>query len=64
VIEGDLIVEIEGSGTTLLKTGEAGIVAANLVHLARNENTGTSVKALVVHSRAAKDKPLIVVVNK
>jgi quercetin dioxygenase-like cupin family protein len=64
VIEGNLIVEIEGGGTTLLKTGEAGIIAADLVHLARNEIAGSSVKALVVHSRAAKDKPLIVVVKK
>jgi len=64
VIEGDLIVEIEGGGTTLLKAGEAGIIAADLVHLARNENTGITVKALVVHSRAAKDKPLVVVVKK
>src|SRR5258708_30201777 len=63
VIEGNLIVEIEGGATTMLKTGEAGIIAADLVHLARNENTGASVKALVVHSRAAKDKPLIVVVK-
>ncbi len=64
VIEGNLVVEVEGAGTTLLKTGEAGIIAANLVHLARNENTSGSTKALVVHSRAAKDKPLIVVVKK
>jgi len=63
VIEGNLVVEIEGSGTTLLKTGEAAIIAADLVHLARNENAGASVKALVVHSRAAKDKPLMVVVK-
>jgi len=64
VIEGSLTVEIEGQGTTLLKSGEAGIVAAELVHLARNESTGASAKALVVHSRAAKDKPLIIVVKK
>jgi quercetin dioxygenase-like cupin family protein len=64
VIEGNLTVEIEASGTTLLKTGEAGTIAADLVHLARNENTSESVKALVMHSRAAKDKPLIVVVKK
>jgi quercetin dioxygenase-like cupin family protein len=64
VIEGNLIVEIEGGGATLLKNGEAGIIAADLIHLARNENTDASVKALVVHSRAAKDKPLIVVVKK
>jgi quercetin dioxygenase-like cupin family protein len=64
VIEGSLVVEIEGGASTLLKTGEAVIVAAEIVHLARNENTGVSAKALVVHSRAAKDKPLIVVVKK
>jgi quercetin dioxygenase-like cupin family protein len=64
VIEGSVVVEIEGTGTTLLKTGEAGIITADLVHLARNENTGTTAKALVVHSRAAKDKPLMVVLNK
>jgi quercetin dioxygenase-like cupin family protein len=64
VIEGSLVMEVEGAGTTVLKTGEAAIIAADLVHLARNENTSASVKALVVHSRAAKDKPLMVVVNK
>ena len=65
VIEGSVIVEIEGKGgTTLLKAGEAGIISAELVHLARNESASASCKALVVHSRAAKDKPLIVLVKK
>ena len=64
VMEGSLVVEIEGGETTLLKTGEAAIVPADIVHLARNESAGASGKALVVHSRAAKDKPLIVVVKK
>jgi quercetin dioxygenase-like cupin family protein len=64
VIEGSLIVEIEGRGSTLLKAGEAGIISAELVHLARNESASANGKALVVHSRAAKDKPLIVVVRK
>jgi quercetin dioxygenase-like cupin family protein len=64
VIEGSLVVEVEGGGTTLLRTGEAAIIPADIVHLARNENTSASGKALVVHSRAAKDKPLIVVAKK
>jgi len=64
VIEGSLLVEIEGKGGTLLKAGEAGIIPADLVHLASNESSGAAAKALVVHSRAAKDKPLIVVVKK
>src|SRR5262245_59533066 len=63
VIEGNLTVEIEGQGASLIKSGEAGIIPAELVHLARNEG-GANAKALVVHSRAAKDKPLIVVVKK
>jgi len=62
VIEGNLTVEIEGQGASLIKSGEAGIIAAELVHLARNEGSA-SARALVVHSRAAKDKPLIVVVK-
>jgi quercetin dioxygenase-like cupin family protein len=64
VIEGSLIVEIEGKGSTLLKAGEAGIISAELVHLARNESASANGKALVVHSRAAKDKPLIVFVRR
>jgi quercetin dioxygenase-like cupin family protein len=64
VIEGSLTVEIEGRGSTLLNAGEAGIIPAELVHLARNDSSGVNGKALVVHSRAAKDKPLIVVVKK
>ena len=64
VIEGSLLVEIEGKGGTLLKTGEAGIIPADVVHLASNESSGVTGKALVVHSRAAKEKPLIVIVKK
>ena len=63
VFEGSLVVEVEGAAVTRLNAGEAGIIAADLVHLARNESPSASVKALVVHSRAAKDKPLVVVVK-
>ena len=64
VIEGIVTIEIEGKEKIVLKAGEAGIIAAEVVHLARNESGSASAKALVVHSRAAKDKPLIVVVKK
>jgi quercetin dioxygenase-like cupin family protein len=60
----ELLHVIEGKGSTLLKAGEAGIIPAELVHLARNDSASANGKALVVHSRAAKDKPLIVVVKK
>jgi quercetin dioxygenase-like cupin family protein len=64
VIEGSLLVDIEGKGGTLLKAGEAGIIPADVVHLASNESSSAIGKALIVHSRAAKDKPLIVLVKK
>src|SRR5262249_49874980 len=64
VIGGSLIVGGEGKGSNILKAGEAGIIPAELVHLARNDSASTTGKALVVHSRAAKDKPLLVVVKK
>jgi quercetin dioxygenase-like cupin family protein len=60
VMEGDLTVEVEGREKVLVKEGEAVIIPANLVHLARNESTTEIGKALVVHSRAAKDKPLTI----
>jgi quercetin dioxygenase-like cupin family protein len=64
VIEGNVVVEIEAKGSSLLKAGEASIIPAEIVHLARNDSTVATGKALVVHSRAAKDKPLIVIVKK
>ena len=64
VIEGSLIVEVEGKERTVLEAGQARTIPAELVHLARNESASATGKALVVHSRAAKDKPLIVVVKK
>jgi quercetin dioxygenase-like cupin family protein len=59
-LDGTLIVEIEGQGTTTVKTGECGIIPADIPHLARNDSTSAAAKALVVHSRSAKDKPLVV----
>jgi quercetin dioxygenase-like cupin family protein len=64
VMEGALTIEVEGRATTVLKTGEISAIPAEAVHLARNENTTTSAKALVIHSRSAKEKPLVVVVRK
>jgi len=63
-LEGNLIVEIEGQGTATVKTGECGIIPADVPHLARNDSTSAAAKALVVHSRSAKDKPLVVPVKR
>lgn len=63
VMEGNLVVEMKGTRPSALKTGESAIFPADVPHLARNEGT-TLAKALVVHSRSAKDKPLVVVVTR
>ena len=64
VQEGNLTVEVEDQGVTVVKAGEAAIIAAEVPHLARNESTSASAKALVIHSRSAKDKPLVLVVKR
>ena len=64
ILEGNLIVEIEGQGTMTVKTGECSTIPADIPHLARNDNTSAAAKALVVHSRSAKDKPLVVAVKR
>ena len=38
VIDGNVTIEVEGRGTTVIKTGEIGTIPAEFVHLARNES--------------------------
>ena len=63
-LDGNVVVEVEGRGTTNVKLGEAYIIPGDIPHLARNESTDATVKALVVHSRGIKDKPFVVSVKK
>ena len=64
VMEGNLTIEVEGRGKKVVKMGEVEAIPAEFVHLARNESASAAAKALVMHSRSAKDKPLVVVVKK
>jgi quercetin dioxygenase-like cupin family protein len=62
-LEGSLVVEMEGQAAATIKAGEAAVIPADVAHLARNESTSVSAKALVVHSRSDKGKPLVVAVK-
>ncbi len=62
-LDGHLVVEVEGRGTASVKLGEASIIPGDIPHLARNE-TNAIVKALVVHTRGAKEKPFVVPVKR
>ena len=63
-LEGNIVIEIEGRGITGVKLGEAAIIPGDVPHLARNDSTGMAAKALVVHTRGAKDKPFVVPVKR
>ena len=63
VIDGSVTVEIEGQGATALKAGEIILIPAEIPHLARNDGSGAA-RALVTHSRADKDKPLVLAVKR
>jgi quercetin dioxygenase-like cupin family protein len=64
VLEGTVTAEIDGRGTSTIKAGEVALIPAEVQHLVRNDSTDLTVKALAVHCRADKDKPLLVVVTK
>jgi quercetin dioxygenase-like cupin family protein len=62
VLDGSLVVEVEGRGANEVKTGEIILIPAEVPHLARND-ANTMARALVTHSRAEKDKPFLVVLR-
>jgi quercetin dioxygenase-like cupin family protein len=64
VTEGKLTLEVDGQGARGIDAGDGGFIAADVAHLVRNDNTSTNAKALVVFSRSAKDKPLLVLVKR
>lgn len=64
VSDGRVTLEVEGRAPRVINTGEAGIIPADTAHLVRNESTSLGAKGLVVFSRSAKDKPLLVIVKR
>ena len=64
VLDGSLLVEVEGRGASEVKTGEIILIPAELPHLARNDSANAMARALVTHSRADKEKPFLVVLKR
>ena len=64
VTEGKLTLEVDGQGTRVIDAGDGGFIAADVAHQVKNDNTSANAKALVVFSRSAKDKPLLVRVTR
>src|ERR1043166_9130476 len=63
VLEGSLMLEVEGLAMKVMQAGTAALIPADIPHLAHNDGTNMA-KALVTHSRADKEKPLTVVAKR
>ena len=60
VIEGALVVQVDGEEPKQVDAGTVALIPAEIPHLVRNEGAGTPARALVIHSRSDKDKPFVI----
>ena len=63
VLDGNLVVEIEGNESMEVAAGAIALIPAETAHLVRND-TQIGARALVTHSRSDKEKPFAVVLKK
>jgi quercetin dioxygenase-like cupin family protein len=59
VVEGNVMAEVEGREATMIAAGGVALIPADVPHSVRNDDANVSVKALVIHSRADKQKPIL-----
>jgi quercetin dioxygenase-like cupin family protein len=64
VVEGNAMAEIYGQEATMIPAGGVALIPADVPHSVWNDDANGSVKALVIHSRADKQKPLLVDVER
>jgi quercetin dioxygenase-like cupin family protein len=64
VLEGNVTAEVHGRAGAALKAGELLLIPAETPHLVRNDGASVTARALVTHSRAGKEKPLVVAVGR
>jgi quercetin dioxygenase-like cupin family protein len=64
IVDGTLVVEVEGERSTEVTSGATALIPAETPHLVRNDRTQATARALVIHSRADKEKPFLIVLKK
>ena len=64
IIDGKLVVEVEGEGSREVTSGATALIPAETPHLVRNDSAQAAARALVIHSRADKEKPFLVELKK
>jgi quercetin dioxygenase-like cupin family protein len=52
VLDGNLVVEVEGEGSKEVASGGIALISAETPHLVRNDSAQAPARALVTHSRA------------
>jgi quercetin dioxygenase-like cupin family protein len=64
LVEGNLTVEVEGQEAKTITAGDIVLTPAEVPHSVRNAGTNVTAKGVVMHSRADKQKPLLVNVKR
>jgi len=64
VLDGTLIVEVDGEAPKQIDAGAAALIPAEIPHLVRNAGAQTPARALVTHSRSDKDKPFVITLKR
>jgi len=64
LVEGNLTVEVEGQEAKTISAGDIVLTPAEVPHSVRNAGTSVTAKGVVMHSRADKQKPLLVTVKR
>jgi quercetin dioxygenase-like cupin family protein len=62
-LDGAVTLEVEGQATKTIKVGDVALTPADVPHLVRNDGAIITARILVMHSRADKQKPMLVVVK-
>jgi quercetin dioxygenase-like cupin family protein len=64
IVDGTLVVEVDGEGSAEVTSGATALIPAETPHLVRNDSNQATARALVIHSRADKEKPFLVALKK
>jgi quercetin dioxygenase-like cupin family protein len=64
VLEGNVTLEQDGLGARVISAGDVALTPADVPHSVRNDGKSMNAKVLVLHSRADKQKPLLLAVTR
>jgi quercetin dioxygenase-like cupin family protein len=63
-LDGAVMLEVAGQAAKTIKAGDVALTPADVPHLVRNDDANVTATILVIHSRADKQKPMLIVVKR